>query len=200
MLFLVLLAILHPLKPEFDPLWRFVSEYEIGDFGWLMRLGFLALSLSSFAAAIALRPELSMKSGKIGLALLFLSSAILLITAIVAPDPITTSVEDATVQGNLHSMASMLAGLLFSAAALLITRDLSRNSAWDKARAGLFWLAQLSWISLVLMYATLFIMLPQNDGKFGPEVWIGWPTRLVVVSIALWDIAAAWSAINLGKP
>jgi catechol 2,3-dioxygenase-like lactoylglutathione lyase family enzyme len=32
-LFLVLLAILHVIKPEFDPSWRFISEYSIGNCG-----------------------------------------------------------------------------------------------------------------------------------------------------------------------
>jgi hypothetical protein len=28
--FLALLAVLHPLKSEFDPSWRVISDYEIG--------------------------------------------------------------------------------------------------------------------------------------------------------------------------
>jgi hypothetical protein len=30
--FLVLLAILHIIKPDYDPSWRFISEYLIGDY------------------------------------------------------------------------------------------------------------------------------------------------------------------------
>ena len=39
-IFLGLLALLHFLKPELDPAWRMISEYEIGRFGWMMRLAF----------------------------------------------------------------------------------------------------------------------------------------------------------------
>ena len=38
--FLTILFILHFLKQELDPGWRMVSEYEIGRFGWMMRLAF----------------------------------------------------------------------------------------------------------------------------------------------------------------
>ena len=31
-MFLALLILLHVLKPEFDPTWRMISEYEIGRF------------------------------------------------------------------------------------------------------------------------------------------------------------------------
>ena len=44
--FLGLLVVLHFFKPEFDPSWRFVSEYAIGDFGWLMKAAFFSLALS----------------------------------------------------------------------------------------------------------------------------------------------------------
>jgi hypothetical protein len=38
-LFAPLVGSLHLLEPEFNPPWRFISEYELGSFGWMMRLG-----------------------------------------------------------------------------------------------------------------------------------------------------------------
>jgi hypothetical protein len=40
----VLLLGMHVLKPEIAPSWRFISEYALGDFGWLMHLAFLAFA------------------------------------------------------------------------------------------------------------------------------------------------------------
>jgi hypothetical protein len=34
--FVVLLAALHFIKPELDPSWHFISEYAIGDYGWII--------------------------------------------------------------------------------------------------------------------------------------------------------------------
>lgn len=36
-LFILLLGSLHLLEPEFDPTWRFISEYALGRFGWLIK-------------------------------------------------------------------------------------------------------------------------------------------------------------------
>ena len=34
--FALLLALLHVLRPDLDPSWRFISEYAVGSFGYLM--------------------------------------------------------------------------------------------------------------------------------------------------------------------
>ena len=52
-LFLVLLVVLHILKPEYDPSWRMISEYEIGRLGWVMQLAFFFLALASLSALVA---------------------------------------------------------------------------------------------------------------------------------------------------
>jgi hypothetical protein len=43
-LFGILLLGLHVLEPEYDPTWRFLSEYALGRFGWLMTAAFLAIA------------------------------------------------------------------------------------------------------------------------------------------------------------
>ena len=54
-LFVVLIAALHFLSPEFNPIERPTSEYATGPFGYLMTAAFLALSLSTWALVIGLR-------------------------------------------------------------------------------------------------------------------------------------------------
>src|SRR5215213_1806006 len=53
-LFAILLLGLHILEPEFDPTWRFVSEYMLGTFGWIMHLAFLGLATSLASASVAI--------------------------------------------------------------------------------------------------------------------------------------------------
>ena len=50
--FLIILFLLHFLKRELDPSWRMISEYEIGRFGWLMRLAFFCWGASVLALLI----------------------------------------------------------------------------------------------------------------------------------------------------
>jgi hypothetical protein len=47
------------------------------------------------------------------------------------------------------------------------------------------------------MLLPLFVLLPQNDGKFGPSVIIGWPNRLLVVAYCAWAMVVAWRTIKL---
>ena len=69
--FVLVLAILHILEPEFDPRFRFMSEYALGDYGWLMTTAFFALGLAPVVAAVGLRDvHQSSRSARIGLGLL----------------------------------------------------------------------------------------------------------------------------------
>jgi hypothetical protein len=65
--FVVLLAALHFIKPGLDPSWHFISEYAIGDYGWIMVLAFLSLASSYVSLFLALRSQLQTIAGRIGL-------------------------------------------------------------------------------------------------------------------------------------
>src|SRR3569833_1300453 len=45
--FILLLGLLHLLETQFDPSWRLISEYELGSYGWMMRLAFFSFALGS---------------------------------------------------------------------------------------------------------------------------------------------------------
>jgi len=197
--FLVLVAALHVIKPEFDPSWRFISEYAIGDYGWMMVLAFLSLALSCVTSFIAIRSQIGTAGGKIGLALLLAVAAALATAGIFVMDPITASKDELTTHGNLHGLASMVGIPGLPIAAVLISRSLARNQAWLSARRSLRWTAHLTWITLLLMFATMAVMLPHNDGAFGPDVLIGWPNRLLVGAYSGWLMVVAWHATQLNR-
>jgi hypothetical protein len=127
--FLALLAALHLLKPEVDPSWRMVSEYEIGRYGWMMLLAFLSLAFSCVALVVAVRSQLRTVVGRIGLALLLVSASGMTIAAIFTSDPITASQSELTTHGNLHGMGALLGIPSFPVAAALISRSLARYRA-----------------------------------------------------------------------
>ncbi len=194
--FLVLLAALHFIKPELDPSWRMVSEYETGRYGWIMVLAFLSLAFSCATLFIAIRSEIQTASGKIGLALLLVCAAGMTIAAIFTADPITASQDELTTHGNLHALGSALGIPGFPIAATLISLSLARNPAWSPARQRLLWTVGLIWISLVVFVVFVAVMLPQNGGEFGPDVLIGWPNRLFLVANSLWLMAVAWRGLT----
>jgi hypothetical protein len=169
---LILLAVLHVIEPEFDPSWRMVSEYALGPYGWVLTLSFLAMALSCAALFVTVQSEIRTISGKIGLALLLVVAAALTTAAFFTGDPITSTSDQLTTHGNIHAFAAMVGVPGLPIAAILITRSLVRNPAWSSARRSLLWAANLTWISLVLMFLVIALLLPQQGG-FGPGVVVG---------------------------
>ena len=197
--FLVLLAALHYLKPGLDPSWRMVSEYEIGRYGWVMVVAFLSLASSCVALIAAIKPQIRTTGGRIGLALLLISASGMTVAAIFTSDPITASRSELTTHGNLHGLGALLGIPSFPVAATLISLSLARDQGWSAARRSLLWMAALTWIGLLVFISSVAIMLPRGNGEFGPDVLIGWPKRLLVLSYSTWLMIVAWQAIRAGS-
>ncbi|HET6543451.1 MAG TPA: DUF998 domain-containing protein [Chryseolinea sp.] len=185
--FIVLLAMLHVIKPEIEPSWNFISEYQVGRFGWLMSLAFVSLASSCLFLSIGLWKNVNIV-GKIGIVMILLSSAGMFIAAIFKTDPLNTSPELVTQSGMLHQWGAMLDQIPF--AALLITIALFRKKEWDVNR----WLLIVSlifvWFGMIYFIASIRIHFPA-DGKFGPNVLVGWQNRIMIVTQALWLILVA---------
>ena len=182
---LVLLAALHGLSPEFDPSWRMVSEYALGDFGWVLALMFLSMALSCVALFLAIKSQIRTIGGKIGLG--FLLAAVVGMAM--------GSVFDIT--HSLHAVAALIGNPGMIIAALLISVSLSRNPAWSPLRRRLLWTAQPPWIFFALMLTVLFVGLSRTGGEFGPDVPIGWPNRLLMLAYGVWLMVVAWRPAQL---
>jgi hypothetical protein len=197
---LLLLFSLHVLSPEFDPSWRMVSEYALGHYGWVLSLMFLAWGMSSWALAVAIWSQVKTKAGKVGWWFLIIAGI----------GEAMASVFDIT-HDTGHSIAGVLGVGGFPIAALLLSVSLGRTQAWRGAKKPLLWMANLSWISVVLLGATLVLMtgqfaqvtggqLPQHAPASLPAGVLGldgWADRLIVLSNCLWVFVAAWQAMKL---
>lgn len=194
--FLVLLAALHFIKPELNPSWRVMSEYAIGRHGWVMVLAFLCLAFSCVALFVAIRAQTRTVGGKIGLSFLLVAAAGMTIAAVFTVDPITASGDELTTHGNLHALGTIL-GVGFPIAAALVSRSLTRNREWSWARRLLVWSAVLAWVGFLVFVLANVVMFPE-DGTFGPDVLIGWPNRLMMVTFSAWLMVVARQAIRSG--
>ena len=198
-LFLTLFVLLHLIEPEFNPAWRFMSEYALGQYGWVMRLGFFALASSCVATVAAIRPQIQSRVGKIGLVLLLIVAAALFMGGLFSQDPVTAKSNELTMHGNLHGLAAMIGLPTFPIAALLISSSLIRyQPAWASARWVLLVTANLIWTSLVAMIAYLIFAVPQAGG-FGPSVMVGWFNRIVVLTECVWLLVISWKVIGIGQ-
>lgn len=196
---LLSLASLHVLSPEFDPSWRMVSEYANGHFGWVLSVMFVTWGVSTLALVVAIRSEARTKPIKIGLVILTLAG---IGEAMAAPFDIN---HDA-----LHGLAGALGVGGLPIAAMLISVGLGRTAAWAPARRCLLWMANLTWVSVVLLAATFVVMivtfsqapggLPTHPPKVLPHSVIGlvgWANRLLVVLYCAWAITVARQALKL---
>jgi hypothetical protein len=184
---LVSLATLHLLSPELDPSWRMVSEYALGNYGWVLALMFLTWALSCVSLFFAIKSQIRTVAGKIGLAFLLAAAVGMSMAAIF------------DVSHDLHGLAAIIGMPSLPIAAMLTTLSLVRSPAWSPVRRSLLWTANLTWISLVLMFATVFIGLSLSGGEFGPGVLAGWPNRFLVAAYCAWLITVARSADRLQR-
>jgi hypothetical protein len=187
--FLVILTGLHFIKPEIDPSWNFISEYQTGRLGWLMSVTFFALSMSCLFLIASLWKYLRSAVGIIGLFLLFLSATGMLIAAFNPPDPINTRPEQVTAQGDLHQTGAMLDQIPF--AAILISIALIRNhSYWKENKKILIGSTLLVWMGLIVFIVSMAMYMP-TDRIFGPHTPFGWPNRLMISVQAIWLMIVA---------
>jgi uncharacterized protein DUF998 len=198
--FLVLLALLHVIKPEVDPTWQTTSEYAIGQLGWLMIVAFLAQAVGLVALFWAIKSQISTRYGKFGLVLLILTAIATVIAGIFVADPINTPQNQLSTSGSLHGMGAGLALLLLPFAMLFTSLSLMRkNPVWKPVRAMLLWAIILPFAALAVFMVAQAVLLPNGDGNFGPEVTIGWYERTLVAAYSAATMLIAWSAVRLHR-
>jgi Protein of unknown function (DUF998) len=117
--FVIVLIVLHIFEPEFDPRFRFMSEYALGDYGWLMTTTFFALGLAPFVAAIGLRNiNQSSRTTCIGLGLLVVAAMFIWLAGIFR-DSIP------------HLLAGVVAFPTMVMAVLLLSWTFRRATGWQ---------------------------------------------------------------------
>ena len=175
---LVFLAALHVLSPEFNPSFRMVSEYALGNYSWVLSLMFLAWAFSCVALFLAIKSQAQTLGGKIGLSFLLLSSIGMSMAAVF------------DVNHNLHGLAALIGMPSLPIAAVLISVNLIRNPAWTSARWLLLATAILTWAGLVLMNIAIFTGF-SNTGEINPGAWFGWANRFLIVAYDVWLMTVA---------
>jgi hypothetical membrane protein len=184
--FMVLLLLLHFIKPELDPSWRMISEYAIGNLGWLMSLAFLAWAAAFIALCMALRSHIHNLIGKIGLVLLLISALGLVLAGLFTTDPVT-QVSEPTTSGTLHSIGGTLGmGMPFSALFLCIS--LVKNPAWKAKKRTIVTATVIAWTGFLLAMGMMGVLLSGSKGVFSPETPVGIPNRFEVLCYCIWLI------------
>ena len=197
--FISILFLLHFLKPELDPSWRMISEYEIGRYGWLMRLAFFCWGSSVLSLLVALWGSLRTMGGKVGYVWLVLIGIALFGAGIFATNAITDTTPSTA--NSLHTLCGAFVIMTFPIASSLVVGSLARNEEWSAVRRQQFWMEILVWLSMFAFFGSITISTAINPsaGRVGPEVYLGWPNRLMVVIYNIWLVTIAVNAKKLSS-
>lgn len=137
---------LHVLEPEYDPRYRFMSEYAWGTYGWLMTTTFFVLGLAAFAVAAGLREvHQSSPSARLGFGLLVVGALFVCLAGVFR-------------ESTLHAAAGAIALPGITMAALLLSWSFRQAAGWQ-----------------VIYRATLFISLGMLAGLLSILANIGMP-------------------------
>lgn len=191
--FIIILALLHVIKPELDPSWRVISEYEIGHYGWIMQLEFFLLAAASIGVVATYWHKLTSKSGRTGLIWLLISAFGMIMGGTFVTDPITTVKSAWTTNGILHNIGGSI--MIFSTPFIitLITMNLIRQKLAKKTKLLLIVFTVMVWLGFIGYIAITAITY---RGIANPDVVIGWPNRIFILGYSFWLIIAALAKIK----
>ncbi|MBB6670732.1 DUF998 domain-containing protein [Cohnella nanjingensis] len=195
--FVVILFALHALEPEFAPSWRMISEYELGDYGWVMQLAFFCLGLGCLSLIAAIEPSIRSIGGYVGLFFMLVAAVGLFIAGLFQTDPITISREHWSTHGAWHAWGSVMVIPVAPITSSLISLSFSRRRQFSLQARRLLWAATaVIWLSLIAFIAgggTKF------EGTRGPGDWTGWANRVFIVGFSIWMMIVAWNRIKTVK-
>jgi hypothetical protein len=198
---LVCLAALHVLSPEFDPSWRMVSEYALGDYSWVLTALFITWAIGTWTLAYAVKDEVKTTGGRIGLFFLVLAGVGEAMAALF------------DVRHSLHGLAATIGMPSLPVAALLISYSLKHNEAWAPARKRIILTAHLTWISIVLLTIAVMVLfdgfakagIDMSSGTApsslpeGVIAFAGWANRLLILTYCIWMMTVAVYKRKLGE-
>jgi len=187
--FIGIMILLHVVKPEFNPTWRMISEYEIGKFGWLMRLAFWLWATCALSLLMILNQAGSSILINIWLCVLV---AALIGAGIFRTDPILETT--ASLTNRLHTLCGALVILTFPILATIIAVRLISQGSIDNGMyvAGM---TALTWIGQISFFASISVSQKKHPGagRVGPDVKLGWPNRIMVLFFVLWIVVVSFS-------
>jgi hypothetical protein len=198
---LLCILLLHFVSPEFDPSWRMISEYALGNHEWLITLFFFFWGASSLFIILLLRSIVTTRWAKLGVILICISFV----------GQIMGGLFD--IKHPLHGFAFLLGVPSLPIAALLISYHLIRKGKWGKYKSSILFSAHFTWVSLVLMAASMVLMIsgfkkagiPIGEGVEPPKsvphgviALNGYANRILIFAYIYWliHIAKTWLKIE----
>jgi hypothetical protein len=177
--FVLIVAALHFLQPDLNPLSQTTSEYAIGPYGFLMTSAFFSMSLSSWALVIGLYQGVAqLARSRIGLGLMGVWATGVLVAMLFPIDP-----QDApqTLAGTIHAINGPVDFLSLTLGVFLVSRRFKNDEAWRPVYRSALVLALL----MLVEFVGVPLALATGSGLAGLA------QRVFLVTFATWFCLAA---------
>jgi hypothetical protein len=187
--FLSLLLLLHILKPELDPAWRWISEYEIGRYGWMMRLAFFCWGTSVLALTVTLWSSPRSALGTLGAVWLTVIASALFGAGVFKTAAITDRTPSR--ENSVHAICGAVVILTFPIAATIAAISLLGGAVSSVGHGPVVVATALTWIGLVAFMASNIvagIKSPSAERVGNPDIRVGWQNRFMVVTYVVWVV------------
>jgi hypothetical protein len=184
--FLALLTALHVLEPEFN--WgHLISEYQLGEYGFLMSLAFCLLGASALLLALSLRPRLPTRGGRVGRRGLLVIGAAFFVAGVFPP------VQTPAIIGYLHGISGLVAIFGSPIAFTLIGRSLACSQTRCLLSHRLQLATLVAWGGLCLFLTSLIAIRLTDQVNIPLPPWVSLANRFLIVTYCIWLMAAARS-------
>jgi hypothetical membrane protein len=173
---------LHLLDPEVGIVEGFISEYALGDYGWLMRSAFFAAGLGTLAIALGLRQSLPRcRRAALAAALMAVAALGFVVAGIFDADTADASGKTTiTLPGVIHDTSTFVLFLGVIVAAFLLHGLFAREPRWRALSPVALWFAVAMTVSRLVM-----LVVPAD----GPG---GLSQRVFTALLMIWLAVLGW--------
>lgn len=177
---------LHFLDAELDAAETYVSDYALGDYGWLMQAAFIVVGLATIAIAWGLRVTLAPgKRVTASVVLVLIAGVGFILAGVFNTDP--TGETELTAAGTIHVLSALVLFLSLIISAWMLRGVFKRDETW----------APLSMPALGFAIAlTVTFLVSFLTGDDGP---VGVTQRIFAGVIMIWLFVLGWNIRRTGS-
>lgn len=179
--FVAALLLMHVIRPDYTIVDHMISDYAVGQFGWIMMTAFVSLAIGCLVLAIGLfRDGPTSWLARIGAALLVVAFAGLIVTALYPTDLETAP---STRTGDIHAISFLVNIVSILLSTICLALSYAGSPEWRRHRTVALAFAGLLIVAFVAQYLTLHKGAPY-----------GITNRLFVAVLMAWLI---WNSLWL---
>lgn len=178
--FVAALLLMHVVRPDYTVVDHMISDYAVGESGWIMTTAFVSASLGCLALAIGLFWDGPTSwLGRIGAALLVVASAGLVVTALFPTDLETAP---STWTGDIHTLSFRVNVVSVLLSTICLGLSYAGSPLWRRRRTPALAFAGLLVVAFVAQFLTLHRGAPYGiTNRLFVAVLMAW-----LISNSLW--------------